>query len=182
MNIEGDYNVENALAVINTGLYLEIAPEKINEGLKSYCPIEKRWQVEEIGDYKVINDAYNANPESMKASLSTVLELYPNSTIVLGDMGELGQDEVFYHQQIGDFILSKLDESNKVKIITVGNLAKEIAEKALQHNLDAIALDNNNQAIRYILDNVEKHTTIFLKASRAMKFEEIVNGLKGDTL
>ena len=78
LNIEGDYNVENALAVINTGLYLGMEPEKINDGLKSYSPIEKRWQVEEIGDYKVINDAYNANPDSMKAALSTVLELYPN--------------------------------------------------------------------------------------------------------
>ena len=61
-------------------------------------------------------------------------------------------------------------------------MAKEIAQKALQHNINAVALDNNSQAVRYILDNVEKHTTIFLKASRAMKFEEVVNGLKGDTL
>ena len=182
LNIEGDYNVENALAVINTGLYLGMEPEKINDGLKSYSPIEKRWQVEEIGDYKVINDAYNANPDSMKAALSTVLELYPDTTLVLGNMGELGQDEVFYHQQIGDFILGKLNENSKVKIITVGNLAKEIAQKSLQHNINAVALDNNSQAVRYILDNVEKHTTIFLKASRAMKFEEVVNGLKGDTL
>lgn len=182
LNIEGDYNVENALAVIEAGLKLGIEPEKINDGLKIYMPIEKRWQIEDVSGYKVINDAYNANPDSMKAALSTVLELYPNSVLVLGNMGELGQDEIFYHKQIGDFILDKLDENNHVKIITVGNLAKEIAEIVKEKNIFAVSLENNSQAVEYIKNNIEKDNTIFLKASRSMKFEEILNGLKGENL
>ena len=182
LNIEGDYNVENSLAVIEAGLKLGITPEKINDGLKIYMPIEKRWQIEDVNGYKIINDAYNANPDSMKAALSTVLELYPNSVLVLGNMGELGQDEIFYHKQIGDFILDKLDENNHVKIITVGNLAKEIAEIVKEKGIFAVSFEENSQAVEYIKNNIEKEKTIFLKASRSMKFEEIFNGLKGENL
>lgn len=182
LNIEGDYNVENSLAVIEAGLKLGITPEKINDGLKIYMPIEKRWQIEDVSGYKVINDAYNANPDSMKAALSTVLELYPNSVLVLGNMGELGQDEIFYHKQIGDFILDKLDENNHVKIITVGNLAKEIAEIVKEKGIFAVSFEENSQVVEYIKNNIEKDKTIFLKASRSMKFEEILSGLKGENL
>ena len=174
--------MENSLAVIEAGLKLGITPEKINDGLKIYMPIEKRWQIEDVSGYKVINDAYNANPDSMKAALSTVLELYPNSVLVLGNMGELGQDEIFYHKQIGDFILDKLDENNHVKIITVGNLAKEIAEIVKEKGIFAVSFEENSQVVEYIKNNIEKDKTIFLKASRSMKFEEIFNGLKGENL
>lgn len=180
LNIEGDYNVENALAAIETGLKLNIEPEKINDGLKIYMPVEKRWQVQDINGYKLINDAYNANPDSMKAALATVLELYPDSVLVLGDMLELGQDEVFYHEQIGNFITDKLDENNHVKIITVGKLAKKIAETVKQKGVFAVSFDNNAQAAEYIEKNIKQGSTIFLKASRSMKFEEILNALKGE--
>ena len=182
LNIEGDYNVENSLAVIETGLHLGMNPEKINDGLKVYAPIEKRWQIENVDGYKVINDAYNANPDSMKAAISTVLELYPDSVLVLGNMGELGQDEIFYHEQIGIFIADKLNENNHVKIITVGNLAKKIAEKVREKDIFAVDFETNNQAVDYIKNNIEKNSTIFLKASHAMKFDEILNGLKGENL
>lgn len=180
LNIEGDYNVENSLAVIEAGLQLEMSPDNIRDGLKAYTPIDKRWQIEKVGEYEVINDAYNANPDSMKAALSTVLELYPKATLVLGNMGELGTDEEFYHQEIGNFIISKLTENNDIRVITVGNLAKKIAEKVAENGIPTASFENNCQATRYILENVEKNSTIFLKASRSMKFEEILNELKGE--
>ena len=180
LNIEGDYNVENSLAVIETALHLNMSPDKINEGLKLYAPIEKRWQIENIGDFSIINDSYNANPDSMKAALSTVLELYPKAVLVLGNMGELGQDEVYYHQQIGDYIIEKAGDDSDLKVITVGNLASEIAETVKRKGMNAVALENNSQAVEFIRNNIEKNSTIFLKASRSMKFEEILNGLKGD--
>ena len=181
LNIEGDYNVENSLAVIEAGLKLGMEPEKINDGLKIYMPIEKRWQIEDINGYKVINDAYNANPDSMRAALSTVLELYPNSVLVLGNMGELGQDEIYYHKQIGEFILDKLNENNNyVKIITVGNLAEEISKILKEKGIFTMSFENNIQAVDYIKNNIEKGCTIFFKASRSMKFEEIIDGIRGE--
>ena len=107
LNIEGDYNVENSLAAIEVGKRLDIEYNLIAQGLRNYKPIEKRWEIEKIGGYNIINDSYNANPDSMIAATNTILDLYENIVIVLGDMGELGENENFYHKKVGKFINNK---------------------------------------------------------------------------
>lgn len=182
LNIEGDYNIQNSLAVIEMGLQLGMSEEQIASGLKKYTPIEKRWEIQEIKGYKIINDSYNANPDSMKGVIETVLNIYPPPLlIVLGDMGELGENEVEYHQEMGNFLVKKLTEKRikeGVSIFTVGNLANEISKVIEKHNISSKNFDNNLQISRYILDNVAVSTTIVLKASRSMKFEEIINQIK----
>jgi UDP-N-acetylmuramoyl-tripeptide--D-alanyl-D-alanine ligase len=179
LNIEGDYNIENSLAVIQMGLNLGMSPSLIKEGLKKYSPIEKRWQVEEIQGYKFINDSYNANPDSVKAALTTFLELYqPPLLVVLGDMGELGEDEIKYHQEIGCFLAEKAPKN--VKILTVGTLANEISKKLEELGVHSMNFHNKGDVSLYILDNIKKGTTIILKASRSMKFEEIITNLKNN--
>ncbi|MBE7710285.1 MAG: UDP-N-acetylmuramoyl-tripeptide--D-alanyl-D-alanine ligase [Cyanobacteria bacterium SIG32] len=174
--VEGDYNIENSLSAIEVGFKLGMTYEEIKQGLASYKPIEKRWEVEKIGDLKLINDSYNANPESMKASVKTFIELYENPVVVLGNMGELGENEVLYHREVGQF-LSKVSAKN-VKFLTVGNLASKIGEELLNQGFEVSSFDNNEQVSRYILDNLNVDYTIFLKASRSMKFEEIIEVLK----
>lgn len=179
LNIEGDYNVQNALAVIEMGFILGIKPSEINNGLKKYLPLEKRWEIQEIKGFKIINDSYNANPESMKGVVKTVLDIYPPPILfVLGDMGELGEDEVKFHQEIGDFLLARL--KNDINVITVGPLANEITKKLNAKNIFSKNFENNLQTSRYILDNVKFGTTIVLKASRSMKLEEIIQELLND--
>lgn len=174
LNIEGDYNVQNSLAVIEMGLALGLSEEKIAEGLKKYSPIEKRWEIQKIKGFNIINDSYNANPESMKGVIKTILDIYePPILLVLGDMRELGEDEVKYHQEIGDFIVNNLKQD--IKVLTVGNLADEITKKLISAGIESKNFENNLQISRYILDNVKFGTTIVLKASRSMKFEEIIN-------
>lgn len=102
--VEGDYNVENSLSAINLGYKLGMAYDEIKSGLAKYKPIEKRWEVQKIKGYSIINDSYNANPESMKASVSTFLELYKNPVVVLGNMGELGENEIEFHKDVGRFL------------------------------------------------------------------------------
>lgn len=178
LNIEGDYNVQNALAVIEMGLELKMSEEEIAQGLKKYSPIEKRWEIQEIKGYKIINDSYNANPESMRGVIKTVLDIYqPPILLVLGDMGELGEKEVEYHKEIGNFLLNNLKED--VNVLTVGKLSAEIT-KILNHSKNfSTNFENNLQISRYILDNVPVSTTIVLKASRSMKFEEIIELVNG---
>lgn len=179
LNIEGDYNIQNSLAVICMGLKLKMTPKEIKEGLKKYAPIEKRWDMQKVHGYNIINDSYNANPESVKAALKTFIDLYsPPLLVVIGDMAELGERELEYHKEIGNFLCNELKEFNNVKTITIGYLAQEIAKKLNQQGIFAKSLDNNSQAARYILDNIEVGTTIILKASRAMKFEEIIQQLE----
>lgn len=175
LNVEGDYNIENSLATIELGLKVGLTVDEIQQGLLSYHPIEKRWELEEINGLKFINDSYNANPESMKASVKTFVELYKNPVVVLGNMGELGDNEILYHQQVGEY----LGDLNKgVKYLTVGNLAKEIGKTLEKKGNDVKYFESNEDVSRYILDNFNESYTIFLKASRAMKFEEILDYVK----
>lgn len=168
LNVGGDFNIENALAAINTGDKLGLTVSEIQEGLKTYKPIEKRWEGVNAGGYEVINDSYNANPESMRAFVDTIFELYDNYVLVLGDMGELGENEIQYHKELGNYIYSKNANS---KIVTIGHLAKNIAEP----NFETI-----EDAVEYIKNNIPKESKLFLKASRSMKFERIIELLQNN--
>ena len=168
LNVDVDYNIENSLSAIELGLKLGMTPDQIRKGLYSYQPIEKRWEVEEIKGLKFINDSYNANPDSMKASVKAFIETYKDPVVILGDMGELGENEIQYHKEVGEY-LSTLNKN--VKYLTVGNLAKEIGNILTVKDIDVISFETNEQVACYILENLDNSNTIFLKASRSMKFE-----------
>ena len=174
LQVEGEYNVLNSLAVIEAGYKLGMTYDEIKRGLYAYKPIEKRWEVQEINGIKIINDSYNANPDSMKASVRTFVELYENPVVVLGDMGELGENERVFHQEVGKYF----SNMKNVKFLTVGELSTEIAKELENSGVWVKHFANNSDVSRYILDNLDIGNTIFLKASRAMKFEEILDNLK----
>ncbi len=171
LNIEGEYNIENALAVIEAGLVLGMNESDIAKGLAEYRPIEKRWETKNVGGYNVINDSYNANPDSVKAAVKTFLQNADSpKVVVLGDMGELGDYEKDYHKEIGKY----LDDFSFDFLVTVGNLAGFIKPEN-QKNYKNFA--DNKSAAEYIRSNIEKGANILLKASRSMKFEEIIEEL-----
>jgi UDP-N-acetylmuramoyl-tripeptide--D-alanyl-D-alanine ligase len=179
LNVDGEYNVENSLAAIELGHKLSMSHSEISQGLLAYSPIEKRWEAEEINGIKFINDSYNANPESMKASVKTFIELYKNPVVVLGDMGELGDDEVAYHTQVGEYFAT-LNKS--VKYFVVGNLAQNIGN-ALKKQGFSVEFFNDVEGVScYILENSFENCTIFLKASRSMQFEQILENVKRGTI
>lgn len=168
----GEYNISNALLTIEAALSADINIENIKKGLLNYKPIEKRWEKTELGNLTIINDSYNANPESMNAVLKTFLAIYKKPIIlVLGDMGELGKDSIIYHKQIGEF-LSQYDD---IDLYTVGNLARHIARNT---TLKSKEFESNSDCAKYIASNAPKGATILLKASRSMKFEQIIDVLK----
>jgi len=179
LNVSGDYNVKNAILCIEAAFALGMNVENIQNGLKNYKNIEKRFEIQEECGFKIVNDSYNANPESVKAFLKTVFELYKNSVIVLGNMGELGENEKFYHQEVGKFIVENV--GGNVKILTVGKLANEITN-VLPNTIFSKNFESTEKVANYILDNIDNSNTIFLKASRSEKFEEIIKHLKGDNL
>ena len=176
LNVGGDYNIENALSAINAGLELGMNENEIKEGLKKYSPIEKRWEGVNAGGFEIINDSYNANPESMRAFVDTIFEHYKNYVLVLGDMGELGENEIKYHKELGEYINSNNLLDKNAKILTIGNLSKEISTQI--RNCYSKHFDNIEDIIPFIKENIEKSSTIFLKASRSMGFEKIIELLK----
>ncbi|MBQ8476681.1 UDP-N-acetylmuramoyl-tripeptide--D-alanyl-D-alanine ligase [bacterium] len=168
----GEYNISNAQLVIEAALHFGVDVENIKKGLLNYKPIEKRWEKTQINGLTIINDSYNANPESMNAVLNTFLAIYKKPIVlVLGDMGELGKDSIMYHKEIGEF-LSKYSD---VELYTIGSLARHIARNT---TLKSKEFENNEQCARYIAQNAPKGATILLKASRAMKFEQIIDIMK----
>lgn len=177
LNVGGEYNIENSLSAINTGLKLGMTINEIQKGLKKYHPIEKRWEGVNAGGYEIINDSYNANPESMRAFADTIFELYDNYVLVLGDMGELGENENEYHRELGQYINTHKKLNPKTTIITVGELSKNISDEI--KNCKSTHFTNIPQTIDYIKQNISKNTKIFLKASRSMKFERIIEELEG---
>jgi len=172
LNVGGDYNIENALSAINCGLKLGMNINDIQQGLKNYKSIEKRWEGVNAGEYEIINDSYNANPESMKAFIDTVFELYNDYVLILGDMGELGENEVFYHQEIGNYINNHKLLDRKTIVLTVGDLSKNITTQI--NSCKKLHFENIEQTVEYIKNNISKDKKLFLKASRSMKFENFI--------
>lgn len=176
LNVGGDYNIENALSAINAGMKLGMNVEEIQDGLKKYAPIEKRWEAVNANGYEIINDSYNANPESMRAFIDTIFELYKNSVIILGDMGELGDDEIRYHKELGIYINSHKNLTDDIMVLSIGKLSKYITDevkKCYSKHFGTV-----EDAVEFIRNNVMKQRKIFLKASRSMKFERIIEELK----
>lgn len=172
LKVFGDYNILNALCSIEIGQKLGISSKLIEEALFEYEPHSNRGMVLNVDGLILLADYYNANPESMKASIQAALEAYGEIAIVLGDMAELGDREVFYHREIGRFLRDK----NIKYLVTVGDLAKNIAKVSGIKN--AKSFDDTKEAVQY-LQSIENDVPILLKASRAMKFEEIVDELRG---
>ena len=181
LNVGGDYNIENALSAINTGYKLGLSTKEVQEGLKKYKPIEKRWEAVGVNIngkiVDVINDSYNANPESMRAFVDTIFELYKDYTLVLGDMGELGENEVKYHRELGEYINNKQNLNKNAKIISIGALSKNITDVIT--NCETHHFNSIEEGIKFLKENITPPTTLFLKASRSMKFENIISGLNG---
>ena len=175
LNVGGDYNIENALAAINTGLKLGMSVNEIQAGLKKYAPIEKRWEAVKAGGFEIINDSYNANPESMRAFVDTIFELYTKPVLVLGDMGELGEDEIRYHKELGEYINTHKNLKPEIAVLSVGNLSKYITDEI--KNCNSKHFETIEETINYIKTNIQPDSKIFLKASRSMKFERIIEGL-----
>jgi len=176
LNVGGDYNIENALSAIITAKKLGLNTKEIQDGLKKYHPIEKRWEVVEAGGYKIINDSYNANPESMRVFVDTICSLYKDYTLILGDMGELGDNEINYHKELGRYINEKENLNKNCTVLSVGNLSKNITDEITK--VKTCHFGDIESSISYIKDNIDKNSILFLKASRSMKFEQIIEKLK----
>ena len=172
LNVLGDYNILNALCAIEVGQKFGVSKSAIAKALEEYAPISNRGEVLQIGNLTLINDYYNANPESMKASIQAALDAYGEISLVLGDMGELGEKEVFYHREIG----KSLKDKNIKTLITVGALAQNIAKTAKIE--DTKIFQDTKEVVGYF-ENITEKRVFLLKASRSMKFEDIVNQLKG---
>ena len=180
VNIEipaiGMHNVYNALSAIAVGMDLGIDINLIKEGLLTYKNLSMRQEIHNLKDITVIDDSYNASPDSIKSGINVLKQIVKNrSIVVLADMLELGKESKNAHYDLGKYCI----ENNIDVIITVGNEAKNIALGAHDMNKNTLiqSFDNNEDASKYLKSIIQKDDTILVKGSRSMHTDLIVKDL-----
>lgn len=174
----GEHNVKNAMAAILVGYIMGMTMDEISIGLMNFIATENRQDIIKTGRYTIINDVYNASPDSMVAALK-VLALYKSNRriAILGDCLEMGEYAEQGHRKIGYQSVHKADI-----IITTGQAAKYIGIEAMEKGFDLSKVyhfENKNELINSLEKILQDGDIILLKASRGMKFEDIVEVLKG---
>ena len=175
----GWHNVYNALAAFAVGSFLGLDEQKIKQGLEKCTPSQLRMELIEIGNIRVINDSYNANPVSMEKALETLKNMKtPGKKVaVLGDMLELGEEAIDFHLEVG----RKAAQVSVNLLLTVGELARFIGEGAQEAGMnsrDILTFENNEQVALCLLEKLKDGDLILVKGSRKMRMEEIVLSLK----
>lgn len=177
--LAGRHNIYNALATYAVASEMWVSQEHIKEGLETCMLSEMRMQVFTTPDgITVLNDAYNANPTSMKAALVALKDMTQEKRklAVLGDMLELGTLAEMAHFEIGELV----SDVEVDFLITVGTRSRRIAEGALSKGMkpeSVVQCENIEEAGRALVENVKPGDAVLIKASRAMELEKVVNVL-----
>lgn len=179
LSVLGNHNVNNAVVALAIAEKLGIKPSTAKMGLEEYQPIDKRGQVFEVKGMKIVDDTYNASPDSMKsgADMLLAMEGLKRKILVLADVMELGEVSRDCHYEVGTFLARKPLDA----VICVGMEAKAICE-GIEKNTDAILtrhFADKEQAVTFLKDYVKEGDGILVKGSRGMHMEVIVEALKG---
>ncbi len=178
IHLPGEHMVRTALAATAVGKQLGLTNEEIAAGIEAVRPVEGRSNIMKCGKITLIDDCYNANPVSMRAALDMLSASGDRTVAILGDMGELGENTVKFHMEIGAYAVEK----NITGLICVGRLAKymyqggcRVKEKA-PHN----TFVQYYETLDELLETIKKDgqlpgdLTVLVKASHSMQFSRIV--------
>lgn len=172
----GKHNVYNALAAIAAARYYEFDINTIRLGLARFRKPHMRLQiVRGINNSVIINDTYNANPDSIMAGLEVLNTLAKgrNSVAVLGNMLEQGEFSAEHHRKVGE----KAEELKIKWLITVGTLAKDFANGVKSKNMFIKSFNWTEQAVKYLRENLPGNSVVLVKGSRGAHMEWVVRGL-----
>ena len=165
----GEHNVRNALAAIACAYAAGIAPERIKAGLDSFAPVSGRLQRKRASNGAVvIDDTYNANPDSVRAAIDVLANAAAPRVLVLGDMGEVGTQGREFHEEIAAYAAARGIE----QVLVTGELAAHMRAHARHFEQFDALLSAVDAA-------VTPETTVLIKGSRFMKMERVVQHLIG---
>lgn len=168
--IPGFHMLYNAMAATCIGVHFGMTLEEIDTGIRKLKAIGGRNNIFDAKGMTIIDDCYNANPMSMKASLQVLCSAEGRKVAILGDMFELGAGEVEMHRQVGE--TAKLLGIDVV--VCIGELAKNIYYGASEGNSSALYFKTKDEFFTKMDSILEKGDTVLIKASNGMKFKEIV--------
>ncbi|MCD8091271.1 MAG: UDP-N-acetylmuramoyl-tripeptide--D-alanyl-D-alanine ligase [Clostridiales bacterium] len=174
-NAPGRHMVLNALGAAAVGHCFGLSPDEIKKGIEAFKPGDKRLNIIDTARYTLINDTYNANPQSVKAGLDVIAPLEGRSVAILGEMFELGEDSPKYHREVGEYAA----KAGIDIVVGIGN------ENVMQLTLGAsfggvkkvFYYENKEDFYNNIKKIFKPGDTVLIKASRGAKFEEITEKL-----
>ena len=173
--IPGEHNVYNALAATAVGLSLGLSLDQISAGILKAKTIGGRTNLLNTGSMTVIDDCYNANPVSMKASIDVLATAEGRKIAVLGDMGELGENEKKLHYEVGEYLAKKEIDV----LFCAGELSEEIAKAAQKESktCEVYYFKTRDALLEQLLPFLKKGDTVLVKASHFMEYPKIVKAL-----
>jgi len=174
MSLLGKHNISNTAIAIELAKKIGLTDDEIESGLKEIKISNMRFQEIKVGEDIYINDAYNASPTSMKAAIDTLNEIYDDKykIAILGDMLELGENEVDYHIEVLNYLLDK-----KIKLIYLyGERMKKAYDIFMKSKSEEYRFwyYPTKEGIVESLKNIRMEKVILLKASRGTALEDII--------
>lgn len=167
-HIIGKYNLTNMLAAACIGSHFGVESTLIDKALQNYKPTNNRSQLEKTGSNELILDAYNANPTSVKVALENFSEIQAeNKLFIIGDMLELGENTLTYHQEI-----ISMTKELKLQGVFVGSIFMQLAKKN-----NVVAFPSTDKAKDFFSTASPKNNLILLKGSRGIGLEKLVDVL-----
>jgi UDP-N-acetylmuramyl pentapeptide synthase len=165
--------VQNAMLAVAAGRVFGMSLEECAVGLASTPLTKARLQIREIDGIQFIDDSYNANPDSMKAALRTLMELDSDGhrIAVLGEMGELGQESERGHREVGEAAARlRIDE-----LIAVGATGATIARAAEKAGLKkTVVVGSQEEAAALLEKKAAPGDLVLIKGSRAARMERVL--------
>jgi UDP-N-acetylmuramoyl-tripeptide--D-alanyl-D-alanine ligase len=173
VGIPGEHNAKNALAAAAVGCTMKVPPTDIQKALASFPSSSKRMQVQRIAKVTILNDTYNANPDSTLAALATLhaMKAKGKKIAILADMLELGPQAIDLHRQIG----KTLAQNDINMLLTFGLLSKFLHDTAIVEI--KAHFESKATLTEYLVHAVADGDIILIKGSRGMKMEEVVTNL-----
>lgn len=180
----GKHNVYNSLVAYAVGVMLGMDDEQIRRGLKSFVGADMRQKIYEVGGITIIDDCYNASPESMRAAIDVLVSIATKKNArpaaLLGDMLELGEYSRLMHDQLGQYAA----QMQVQKLFCYGMMADIVAEAAIKKGIRAdnvyVSLDTRDAQTMadMILTALHPGDVLLVKASRAVQAERIIECMK----
>ena len=174
LNIAGRHNILNALAATACALAAGMDLSVIVKGLESFEPVKGRsksseWQIEGHS-FTLVDDTYNANPDSVRAAIEVLAELPAPRLLVLGDMGEVGQQGPEFHEEVGAYA----KHLGVQALFTLGDLCAHSS-----HAFDGSKhFEDMGPLQQAVLDQIATYNSVLVKGSRFMKMERVVEALR----
>jgi UDP-N-acetylmuramoyl-tripeptide--D-alanyl-D-alanine ligase len=178
ISLPGKYNILNSMLAIACGRLFGMTYDEIRRGFDNIRTTSLRMEIFRGKKFNVINDSYNANPESMEAALDVLKNFKSERRItVFGTMRELGEASHKMHEEVGEYAAN----SNVDLFIALGEFWEDFRKgfEALSKKGKFMFFNSKEEVLKFLLDKyIKRGDTVLVKASRLMKFEEIAEELK----